>query len=211
MDLKDEALIKKYREEGDISVFTTLVKRYQSRVFSIAFRLLNNSEEAEEIVQDTFVRVHQNLDKFRADAVFASWLFRITHNLCMDALRQRLRKKSSSVVSFDPQSTVAEDEGHKGLSTPMTQIADETPNPSQSLDMSEQTNMVEKSLNELPEAQKMVLILHDLQGFSYVEVAEIVGTSVGTVRSRLHYGRLKLKELLSPYFSNELNLPATFR
>ncbi len=211
MDLSDEALIKKYRADGDMTVFTTLVKRYQNRVFVIAFRLLNNSEEAEEVVQDTFVKVHQNFDKFRTENIFASWIFRIAHNLCMDILRQRLRKKSTVLVSFDPQSTVAEEEGDRIINQPVSQLADEQPNPSQSLDMSEQTNMVERSLNKLPEAQKIVLILHDLQGFSYSEIAEIVGANIGTVRSRLHYGRIKLKELLAPYFSSEVNLPATFR
>ncbi len=211
MDLSDEALIKKYRVDGDMTVFSTLVKRYQNRVFMIAYRLLNNSEEAEEVVQDTFVKVHQNFDKFRTENIFASWIFRIAHNHCMDILRQRQRKRSTVVVSFDPQSTVAEEEGDRILNQPLSQVADEQPNPSQSLDMSEQTNMVERSLNELPEAQKTVLILHDLQGFSYSEIAEIVGANIGTVRSRLHYGRIKLKELLAPYFSSEVNLPATFR
>ncbi len=211
MDLSDEALIKKYRVDGDMTVFSTLVKRYQNRVFVIAYRLLNNSEEAEEVVQDTFVKVHQNFDKFRTENIFASWIFRIAHNLCMDILRQRQRKRSTLVVSFDPQSTVAEEEGDRFVNQPLSQVADEQPNPSQSLDMSEQTNMVERSLNELPEAQKIVLVLHDLQGFSYSEIAEIVGANIGTVRSRLHYGRIKLKELLAPYFSSEVNLPATFR
>lgn len=212
MDLTDEALIDKYREEGDMTLFKTLVKRYQNRVYSTAFRVVGSSEEAEEVVQDTFVKVHQNLDKYRSSSSFASWLFRIAHNLCMDNLRVKQRRKPMTLVSFDPQSSVAEDEGPGNFGQTLSQLADERPDPSQNLDLREQTRMVEDSLSQLPETQKIVLVLHDIEGFSYIEIAEMVGANIGTVRSRLHYGRIKLKELLSPYFSTDsLNLPATFR
>jgi RNA polymerase sigma-70 factor, ECF subfamily len=208
VDLSDEALIEKYRVDGDLTVFRVLVKRYQSRIFSQAYRTLGNPEEAEEVVQDTFVKVHQNLEKYRQQSNFSSWIFRITHNLCMDALRVRQRRKDMSAVSFDPQSALADEEGDKSLN----QFPDFKPGPSQQLDQIEQYKVIEDSLLSLPETQKSVVVLHDIQGFSYQEIAEIVGTSIGTVRSRLHYGRLKLKEMLDPYFANDKkNTPATSR
>ena len=86
------------------------------------------------------------------------------------------------------------------------------PGPSHCLELEEQNRIIEESINGLPESQKTVLILHDLQDFSYQGIAEIVGTSIGTVRSRLHYGRSKLREMLAPYFNSEsFNLPATSR
>lgn len=208
MDLSDEALIEKYRVDGDLTVFRVLVKRYQVRIFSQAYRTLGNPEEAEEVVQDTFVKVHQNLEKYRQQSNFSSWIFRITHNLCMDALRVRQRRKDMSAVSFDPQSALVDEEGDKSLN----QFPDLKPGPSQQLDQIEQYKVIEDSLLSLPETQKSVVVLHDIQGFSYQEIAEIVGTSIGTVRSRLHYGRLKLKEMLDPYFANDKkNTPATSR
>lgn len=212
MDLTDEALIEKFRAHDDLVVFKELVKRYQHRVYSTAYRVLGNSDEAEEVVQDTFVKVHQNLDKYRMNAAFSSWIFRIAHNVCMDALRARQRRRASSLVSYDPQASVAESDGAFGAGQTVAQLADEKPDPAHALDLSEQTEVVEESLKLLPEAQKTVLVLHDIEGFSYQEISEIVGTSIGTVRSRLHYGRIKLKELLNPYFSTESKtLPATLR
>lgn len=203
MDLTDEALIDKYRESGDMSVFKTLIRRYQSRVYSIAFRVLGNSEEAEEIVQDCFLKVHQNMDKYQRKSTFSSWLFRIAHNLCMDSLRLKQRRKDMTVISFDPQAAAADEEIGEGAQRPVTQLPDMRPTPSQTMDNAEEIRVLEESLSLLPESQKSVLLLHDIQGFSYQEIAEITSTSIGTVRSRLHYGRIKLKELLDPYFSPE--------
>lgn len=202
VDLTDEALIDKYREEQDMALFKILVRRHQGRVFAVAYRLLGSSEEAEEIVQDCFVKVHQNLHKYRAHSTFSSWLLRICQNLCMDALRMRHRRKDIAAISFDPQAHGPEDE-NSGPGKPVTQVADAGPGPSQNLDQEEQTRIIEESIQRLPENQKIVLVLHDIQGLSYQQIADQVGTSIGTVRSRLHYGRLKLKEILDPYFSPE--------
>lgn len=216
MEPTDEELVEKFRVSADMSIFKTLVRRYQSRIFAIALRTLGNNEEAEEVVQETFVKVHQNLPKYRHNSLFSSWLFRIAHNQCMDVLRMKQRRFDSQMVAFDPQSAggSAEDVSSEGNRETVFQLADKTPDPAQSLDIREQYEIVEKSLSQLPESQKIVLILHDMQGFSYIEISEIVGTSIGTVRSRLHYGRLKLKELLLPYFSPDtisLNLPLNAR
>ncbi|MBU6452032.1 MAG: sigma-70 family RNA polymerase sigma factor [Cyanobacteria bacterium REEB67] len=215
-ELTDEQLVAKFRISADMGIFKILVRRYQARVYSIALRTLGNNEEAEEVVQETFLKVHQSLDKYRQNALFSSWLYRIAHNQCMDVMRMKQRTLESKAVIFDPQSgsSAGEEVSTDSSRDTVTQLADRTPDPAQKLDINEQTQIVEKSLAMLPEAQKMVLVLHDMQGLSYQEVSEIVGTSIGTVRSRLHYGRLKLRELLEPYFSNEsahVNFPITAR
>jgi RNA polymerase sigma-70 factor (ECF subfamily) len=202
VDLTDEALITKYIEDGDIKIFKTLVRRYQSRVYATAYRILGNTEEAEEITQDAFVKVHHNIEKYRQASAFSSWIFQITRNLCMDVLRVRQRKKDLTVVSFDPQAIGPEDDASQSSRT-LTQLADPKPGPAQHLDEEEQAKIIEQKLNLLPESQKTVLVLHDIEGLSYQEIADTVGTSIGTVRSRLHYGRIKLKELLDPYFSSD--------
>jgi RNA polymerase sigma-70 factor (ECF subfamily) len=212
----DEELVARFRDGADMGVFKILVRRYQNRVYSMAMRTLGNNEEAEEVVQETFLKVHQSLDKYRQNALFSSWLFRIAHNQCMDVMRMKKRRLDSQMVPFDPQlgGSSGDDAGSDVGRETVVQLADRGPDPAQSLDIREQSQIVEESLGRLPEAQRMVLILHDMQGLSYQQIAEIVGTSIGTVRSRLHYGRIKLRELLEPYFTSEalnISLPITAR
>jgi RNA polymerase sigma-70 factor (ECF subfamily) len=207
MDLSDEALVENYRRTKDMNYFKSLVRRYQTRVYSVAVRILGNTEEAEEVMQDTFVRVHQNLDKFRNEASFSAWLFKIAHNQCVDILRNK-RRTQPSMLSFDPQFSPADEEGSVGGRYVVSQLADEAPTPEQRADSDEQEKVIAASLRQLPENQREVLVLHDIEGLTYQEIAEIVGASIGTVRSRLHYGRLKLRELLEPYFSSHSMSPA---
>lgn len=202
VDLSDEALIENFRKTRDMTLFQSLVRRYQNRIYTAAMRILSNTEEAEEVVQDTFVKVHQNLAKFRHQASFSAWVFRIAHNLCMDILRARHRRKGFQLLSFDPQSSAEPEEVTDISLSVISQLADPNPDPSQRMDQNEQEAIIAESLKKLPDNQRTVLVLHDIEGFSYQEIAEIVGTSIGTVRSRLHYGRVKLRELLESYFSH---------
>jgi RNA polymerase sigma-70 factor (ECF subfamily) len=201
VDLSDEALIESFRNTKDSSHFKSLVRRYQNRIYGAAYRILGSSEEAEEVVQETYIRVHHNLPKFRQESSFGSWIFKIAHNICIDVLRSRRRNTNGvQLLSFDPQSSYEEDSSEASNSV-VSQIADESPCPSAMLDLSEQSQIIEASLKELPESQRTVVVLHDIEGFSYQEISDIVGANLGTVRSRLHYGRLRLKQLLEPYFA----------
>jgi RNA polymerase sigma-70 factor (ECF subfamily) len=186
-----------------MTMFQSLVRRYQGRIFTASFRILSNAEEAEEVVQDTFLKVHHNISKFRQQASFAAWVFKIAHNLCMDILRNRQRKKGFRLLSFDPQSSAEQHEDPVEAYNIISQLADPNADPSQMLELREQGAIVADSLKQLTDNQRTVVVLHDIEGFSYQEIADIVGTSIGTVRSRLHYGRSKLKELLEPYFSQQ--------
>jgi RNA polymerase sigma-70 factor (ECF subfamily) len=201
VELTDEALVDKYRQARDMNSFRILVRRYQNRIFNSAYHLLGNKEEAEEVVQDTFVKVHQGIDKFREDASFGAWVFRISHNLCVDNLRFKKKKKAISTIPFISHGS---DEG-ESFEESIQDIADMTLEPAQKLDLKEESAVIEASLKSLPEAQRAVLILHDLEGFQYQEISEIIGASIGTVRSRLHYGRIKLKELLDSYYATQSN------
>lgn len=205
MDLSDEALLDQFQKSKDPSYFKALFRRYQNRVFNAAYRILGNTEEAEEVVQETYLKVHENVGKFRRESTFAAWLFRIAHNSCLDTLRAKQRKRTLFSWSFDPQSST--DEDGDAMNT-VTQIADPALTPAESAMMSEQGELVANSLRQLPTTQRTVVVLHDIEGFSYQEISEIVGANIGTVRSRLHYGRQKLRELLEPYFSSQNVSPA---
>lgn len=199
MELTDEELIANFRKTKDPVHFQTLVRRYQNRLYGAAFRILGSTEEAEEVVQETFIRVHQNIDSFRRHATFASWAFKIAHNMCLDIMRAKQRRKGFLYLSFDPQS----DEELHTASSVVSQIADPNRDPAQQLAFEEEETLISESLSSLPDNQRTVLVLHDIEGFSYSEIAEIIGASIGTVRSRLHYGRMRLREMLEPYFSHK--------
>jgi RNA polymerase sigma-70 factor (ECF subfamily) len=211
VEMTDEALVKKYRQARDMNSFKTLVRRYQNRIFNSAYHLIGNKEEAEEVVQDTFVKVHQGIDNFREDASFGAWVFRISHNLCMDILRNRKKRVAIQTI---PLLARTGEETDGDFEAGVDDIADMTLEPAQVLDLKEESEIIEFSLKSLPEAQRAVLILHDLEGFQYQQIAEIIGASIGTVRSRLHYGRIKLKEMLDAYYamkSNPVTPPITPR
>lgn len=200
--MTEEALVQSYRQARDMNSFKALVRRYQNRIFNSAYHLLGNKEEAEEVVQDTFVKVHQGIDHFREDASFGAWVFRISHNLCVDILRNRKKRKALQTIPFI--SRVGED-AEGDFEAGVDDVADMTLEPAQVLDLKEESAIIEASLKSLPEAQRAVLILHDLEGFQYQQIAEIIGASIGTVRSRLHYGRIKLKEMLDAYYAMKGN------
>ncbi len=208
MDLSDEALLESFRQSKDQTYFKSLIRRYQSRIYNASYRILGNAEEAEEVVQDTCLKVHQNIAKFKRHSSFAAWIFRIAHNTCVDILRAKQRRKGFQLWCFDPQSTHDLDDGAEGMQV-VSQAADPSPCPEEQLDLTEQGEMIAASLRLLPDSQRTVVVLHDIEGFSYLEIAEIVGANLGTVRSRLHYGRLKLRELLEPYFSASNMTPAS--
>jgi RNA polymerase sigma-70 factor, ECF subfamily len=197
----DEALLDKFRKTRDSGLFKSLVRRFQNRLFNAAYRILGNTEEAEEVVQDTCIKIYQGLDKFNKDTSLAAWVFRIAHNSCLDKLRFRNRKRTLKLVAFDPQATsAAHDSPESGLI--VSQAADPGPGPAEMLDSGEEGKIIAQKLALLPDSQRAVLVLHDIEGFSYLEIAEITGEKVGTVRSRLHYGRQRLRELLEPYYSS---------
>ena len=195
----DEALLDEFRQNRDPALFKSLLRRFQNRLFNTAYRILGNAEEAEEVVQDTCIKVYQGIDKFNKNSSFAAWIFRIAHNSCLDVVRIKQRKRN---IQFVPLDAPADPEGGSESPGAVAQAADPSPGPADLLDHSEQGAVIAEKLAMLPDSQRTVLVLHDIEGFSYIEISEITGEAVGTVRSRLHYGRQKMRELLEPYYSS---------
>jgi RNA polymerase sigma-70 factor (ECF subfamily) len=196
VNLSDEALLENFHTTKDLQVLASLVSRYQNRVHNMALRMVGSKEEAEEVVQETYLRVAENLGNVRRQSAFSTWIFRICQNVCMDWLRAKRRRQE--MLSFNPVSVVAESDASTDS---LSQYADARPNPEQELQQGEQAELVQKCLDQLPDSQKMVLILHDIEGLSYNQIAEVIDANVGTVRSRIHYARARLRELLSPYYA----------
>ena len=172
----DFSLIKRFIE-GDESTFSILVQRHKEKVRNIVYLTLSNHDLVDDISQEVFLTVYKNLKKFRFESQFTTWLYRITVNKCKDHLR---KMKIRSI--FTP---LKESEGELGFTT--------TP---ENVDIKE---IVHKAISKLPEKLKVPLVLKDIEGLSYQEIAETVDCEIGTVKSRIFRAREGLKDILKPY------------
>jgi len=183
-------------QKGSLGAFNDLVKAYEQRVFNLCYRMLGDREAAADATQDAFLSAYKALDRFRGGS-FRSWLLRIATNACYDVLRARKRRPT---VSLDGESDGEEE------SAPL-QIADGAETPDDFALRRELAAAIQGGLAVLPEEQRIILILSDIQGLAYEEIAEITSTNLGTVKSRLSRGRARLRDILK---AGEL-LPARYR
>ncbi|HEX6466367.1 MAG TPA: sigma-70 family RNA polymerase sigma factor [Terriglobales bacterium] len=191
----DELALVQAAKQGDISAFEQLVKRYDRNVFRIAQHITQNREDAEDVVQDAFLKAYQNLEQFQGNSKFYTWLVRIAVNESLMKLR---RRKTSKTVSMDED--VETEEG----SMPR-EFADWSPNPEQLYGHSELSDILRKTIQGLPSSFRTVFVLRDVEGLSTEETAEMLDLSVPAVKSRLLRARLQLRERLNRYFKKEKN------
>ncbi|MCI0777073.1 MAG: sigma-70 family RNA polymerase sigma factor [Chloroflexi bacterium] len=179
----DEELIARVRQ-GDLDAFNQIVAAYQDRIYNLCLRMLGSPEAAEDAAQETFISAYRNAGKLRGANV-RSWLFRIASNTCIDEVRKRQRRPS---VSLDRPSS---DEDARPVDVP-----DEDPGPEKRTLQSELQDAVQQALLDLPGDQRLAVTLRDLEGFLYEEIADAMGISVGTVKSRISRGRARLREAI---------------
>ncbi|HEY9061590.1 MAG TPA: sigma-70 family RNA polymerase sigma factor [Pseudobacteroides sp.] len=173
-------------KKGDIEAFEMLMEKYQKKVFNIALRLLGNYDDASEVTQEVFIRIYKSIGSFKGESQISTWIYRIATNVCLDELRKRKRKW---VMSLD-------EEYHKENGDYIIQVEDDKPTPDVVMEQKTIKSAVKNAIDKLSEKYKLIIILRDIQGFSYEEISEIVKTPVGTVKSRINRARLQLKELL---------------
>src|SRR5919199_1423631 len=170
---------------GEVESFNALVRLYEGRVYNLCYRMLGDADSAADAAQDAFLSAFRNLRSFRGGS-FRSWLLRIATNTCYDVLRARKRRPTTSLdVEAD-----GEDDG-----SPL-QIADTTESPDDFALRRELAAAIQRGLADLPEEQRLILILSDIQGLAYEEIAEVTGANLGTVKSRLSRGRARLRDIL---------------
>ncbi len=193
MELEEQRLIDA-GQQGDVAAFNQIVRLYESRVFNLCYRMLGDSDSAADAAQDTFLAAYRNLHRFRGGS-FRSWILRIATNTCYDLLRAQKRRPATSLDAM-----LESEENHF-----------EPPDPGSSPDeiamRREFQQQIQQCLAQLPDDQRIVVILSDIQGMPYNEIVEITGATLGTVKSRLSRGRARLRELLR---TGEL-LPVRFR
>lgn len=184
-EIKTELLIERCRE-GNEEAFGELVTLYQNKVYTMCMHLAGNPEDAKDLAQEAFIRVYHALPGFRGQSAFTTWLYRIVFNLWSNELRKR--KKNYTVSLDSPIHT----EGGEIQRTP----ADEKQNPELLLEAMEERRLVWQALDSLNQEQRTVLVLREMHGYSYDEMARGLGWSPGTVKSRLNRARIQLKEHL---------------
>jgi RNA polymerase sigma-70 factor (ECF subfamily) len=194
-DTSEELALVQAAKGGDIAAFEQLVKKYDRNVFRIAQHITQNREDAEDVVQDAFLKAYQNLKQFQGNSKFYTWLVRIAVNEALMKLRKR---KTSKTVSMD------EDVETEDGSVPR-EVADWSPNPEQLFGQSELSDILAKTIQGLPTGFRTVFVLRDVEGLSTEETAETLGLSVPAVKSRLLRARLQLRERLSRYFKKKRN------
>jgi RNA polymerase sigma-70 factor (ECF subfamily) len=195
----DEAAMVKMAQEGDLNAFNRLVLAYQDMAFNLAFRLLADEDAAEDAAQTAFLSAYRSLSSYRGGS-FRAWVMRMVTNTCYDELR---RKKRRPTVPLEPMDLDDEEE----IESPRW-LEDDAPTPEEELETAELDRAVQHCLNGLPEDFRSVVVLIDIQGMDYQEVAEATHHPLGTIKSRLARARLRLRDCLQK--SGEL-LPAGFR
>lgn len=199
VDSDDSALVARCRA-GDLTAFEPLVEKYRQRVWRLAFQVLRDREEAWDVAQEAFVRAYQALGTFRGDSAFYTWLFRIAMNVSQDRVRQRAARGrafgTERVPEEDWDRTLVDDPG--GPDAPDT-----------SAQRAQKRERIIAALAKLPENYRAIITLSDLEGLSYREIAEVLRIPMGTVMSRLHNARKRLRVILGPMLVALLALLAT--
>ncbi len=183
-------------QRGNIDAFNALVRLYEGRVYNLCYRMLGDGDSAADAAQEAFISAFRNLKQFRGGS-FRSWLLRIATNACYDVLRSRQRRPT---VSLD------QDTDEEGESAPL-QIADPGESPDDLALRAELAQAIQQALDQLPDEQRAVVVLCDVEGLPYDEIAQIVNANLGTVKSRLSRGRARVRDILR---AGEL-LPARYR
>jgi RNA polymerase sigma-70 factor (ECF subfamily) len=190
-EASDELVLVRAAKAGEMRAFEELVKRYDRNVFRIVQHITQNREDAEDVVQDAFLKAYSNLEQFQEQSKFYTWLVRIAVN---EALMKLRRRRPERTISLDQDVETEED------SMPR-EVADWSPNPEQQYTQAELRDILSRTIQGLPAGFRMVFVLRDVEGLSTEETAEALGLSIPAVKSRLLRARLQLRERLSKYFN----------
>jgi len=171
-------------QQGDTTAFNRLVLHYQDLAYTVAYRIMSDPDAAADATQEAFISAYRGLPRFRHGS-FKAWLMRIVTNACYDELRRRKRRPQESLDAL-----YLKDPGPVSLPNPPLE------SPEQHVQRQELTHLLQAGIALLPDDQRAALVLSDVQGFSYAEIAEVMGVPTGTIKSRLHRARARLRDYL---------------
>ncbi len=173
-------------KEGDMEAFSQLVTLYENKILNYCFRMLNNRGDAEDATQEVFVKLYRYLGSYGEQSAFSTWLYKIASNVCLDYLRKVKRHRDT--VSINQQNAEGEEFS--------ISVEDKGLSPYESAQLGEARRALAKAIGSLGEEQKRVIVLREIEGLSYEEIADITGIAPGTVKSRINRARQTLKKIL---------------
>lgn len=182
-------------QRADASAFDAIVARYKTKIYHYLYRMTGNAEDADDLTQEVFIRMYTNIGKFRAEASLSTWLFRIAGNLAVDRFR-RTKNSRRLVTSLDAPIQVGEEEASRD-------VPDMSMAPEVLVGRRELADHIESALAKLPAKLRSAVILFDVEGMSYDEIAGVEGIPLGTVKSRIFNARVALRDSLRPYLETE--------
>lgn len=191
MSYNEKALLVKAKN-GDLAAFEKLIENYQKKVYNIVYRMIGNPDDASELTQEVFIRVFRSIRNFKEESQFSTWIYKIATNICLDEFR---KQKKHKVISLDEE--IKSDEGEM-----KRQIEDNKPQPDIIAERNELKKTVRNAILALPDEYRIVIIMRDIKGLSYEEIAQITKCPEGTVKSRINRARKALKTIL--YSNKEL-------
>jgi RNA polymerase sigma-70 factor, ECF subfamily len=180
---------------GDIDAYRQLVERYQRRVLAVAMGIIGRYEDAEDIVQEAFLKAFRKLSLFKGESSFYTWLYRIVFNLAIDEKRKRYRYVESSTGDAQALAQAAQASQEKGLGRNTLHVA--SAHPEEELQNARLRTRIKEAIDELNPVHRAVILLREFEGLSYAEISDLLGCSRGTVMSRLHHARKRLQKALS--------------
>lgn len=186
-----ELVLVKKSISGDVDAFEELIKDYKKMAYNIALRVLRNKEDAEDISQEALIKVFKNISSFNMKSSFKVWLYRIVMNTCFDF------KRKKNIVTYSIDKPLENDENEI-----MHEIPDNTYNPDIVIQNELESQMLYESIDSLDDDFRTVIVLRDIQGLSYRDIASVLSCNEGTVKSRLNRARNKLKEIITKKLSN---------
>ena len=188
--MTDQELAARARD-GDQDAFEQLVRDNEKRIYTLALRMTGSREDALDLAQDAFFQAWKALPTFQGESSFATWLYRLATNLCLDHLRtQKRRTQKRRTQSMGPALSLDDEENGP------VQVADQQLQPQEAVERSERRRALERGLASLPDHHRQVLIMRELSGLSYQEIAQVLDLDLGTVKSRIARARLSLRKIL---------------
>jgi RNA polymerase sigma factor (sigma-70 family) len=185
---EDEALVRR-SQKGESAAFDVLVERYKERLYATVYHMTSNHEDANDLVQDTFIKAYKSLQSFRGQSSFYTWVYRIAVNRTINFVKRRKNRNQYSLDDLD--SAIQSDPDLVEMQSHAT--------PRREVGLNELQEKLNDALQKLSESHRAVVTLHDVQGMTHADIAKVMGCSEGTVRSRLFYARQQLQGLLSEY------------
>lgn len=178
----EESKLIRRASEGDAASFNSLMQMHERRMYAVAVRMCGNPEDAQDCLQEAMLRIYRSIAGFKAQSSFSTWVYRITMNACLDELRKRKNRPSTSLDGLVDE----------GWSPP-----DNAESPEKYAVRSEVRNSLHRLIGELPEDMRAAIVLRDIQGYSYDEIARMLDANVGTIKSRISRGRERLREKIA--------------